>query len=58
MQETLLCRVVLANRHLRVSPQCPLCLTELRTSNISFLSAQGRVKFGMGQLVSNAYIID
>jgi hypothetical protein len=27
MQETLPCRVILANRHLRVSPQCPLCLT-------------------------------
>jgi hypothetical protein len=26
MQETLPCRVVLANRHMRVSPQCPLCL--------------------------------
>jgi hypothetical protein len=26
MQEMLPCRVVLANRHMRVSPQCLLCL--------------------------------
>jgi hypothetical protein len=62
MQETLPCRVVLANRHMRVSPQCPLCLIGAEDiKHLLFECQRARQVWdhlGLGQVIDNACAID
>jgi hypothetical protein len=62
MQETIPCRVVLANRHVPVNTQCPLCQCGAEDiKHMLFECPRARLvweRLGLGQIVENACMID
>jgi hypothetical protein len=54
MKETIPCRVVLANRHVKVTGQCPLC--EVGAEDIKHKSIWS--KLGLGELINKAWRVD
>jgi hypothetical protein len=62
MKETIPCRVVLANRHVEVSGQCPLCEVEAEDIKHMLFKCKRakaiRSKLGLGELINKACKVD